>query len=55
MSINEKRTKLKIRINDVVIEDLVATVEDVTLIAPESWHPNWSLQEVNVQFLGIGT
>ena len=28
---------------------------DVTVITPESWHPNWPLQEVNVKLLGIGT
>ena len=28
---------------------------DVTKIEPDSWHPNWPLQEVNVQVLGIGT
>ena len=28
---------------------------DVTIITPESWHPNWPLQEADVQFLGIGT
>ena len=31
------------------------TSEDVSVISPESWHPNWPLQEVNVQFLGIGS
>ena len=28
---------------------------DVSIITPESWHPNWPLKEVDVQFLGIGT
>ena len=28
---------------------------DVSIITPESWHPNCPLQEVDVQFLGIGT
>ena len=27
---------------------------DVSNITPESWHLNWPLQEVDVQFLGIG-
>ncbi|KAL6083314.1 hypothetical protein STEG23_007305 [Scotinomys teguina] len=31
------------------------TGADVTIIAPEFWHPNWPVQEVNVQLLGIGT
>ena len=25
------------------------------IITLESWHPNWSLQEADVQLLGIGT
>ncbi|KAL6087172.1 hypothetical protein STEG23_007695 [Scotinomys teguina] len=33
----------------------VDTGADVTIIAPEFWHPNWPVQEVNVQLLGIGT
>ena len=28
---------------------------DVTIIPPESWHPNWPLQDVNIQLLRIGT
>ncbi|KAK7797719.1 hypothetical protein U0070_000420, partial [Myodes glareolus] len=28
---------------------------DVSIITPEFWHPHWSLQEVDIQFLGIGT
>lgn len=28
---------------------------DVTITSPKSWHPVWSLQETNIQFLGIGT
>ena len=54
-SINEQRPKLKIQINGVVIEDLVETGVDVTVILSKSWHPNWCLQDVNVQFLGIRT
>ena len=34
---------------------MVDTGVDVTIIAPKSWHPNWPLQEVNFQFLGIET
>ncbi|KAL6046653.1 hypothetical protein STEG23_017559 [Scotinomys teguina] len=40
------------------ISDLIHKVDtgaDVTIIAPEFWHPNWPVQEVNVQLLGIGT
>lgn len=28
---------------------------DVTIISPKSWQSDWSLQEVNIQLLGIGT
>ena len=27
----------------------------MSIITPESWHPNWPLQEADVQLLGIGT
>lgn len=54
-SINEQRPKLRIRINGLVLEGLVDTGADVTIITPKSWHPNWPLQEVDVQLLGIGT
>ena len=43
-----KWTKLKIWINDIVTESLVDTGTDVTIILSESWHPNWSLHNVNV-------
>ncbi|KAL6065033.1 hypothetical protein STEG23_028902 [Scotinomys teguina] len=36
-------------------KDVVDTGADVTIIAPEFWHPKWPVQEVNVQLLGIGT
>ncbi|KAL6094337.1 hypothetical protein STEG23_002841 [Scotinomys teguina] len=36
-------------------ESSVDTGADVTIIAPEFWYPNWPVQEVNVQLLGIGT
>ena len=32
-----------------------AQVWDVSIITPESWHLHWPLQEVDIQFLGIGT
>lgn len=54
-SINEQRPKLTIKINGVLLSGLVDTGADVTIIAPEFWHPTWPLQEVNVQLLGIGT
>lgn len=28
---------------------------DVAIISPKSRHPDWTLQEVNIQLLGIGT
>ena len=37
------------------MERLLETGADVTIITLESWHLNWSLQEVDVQFLGKGT
>ena len=42
-------------INDIVIEGLLDTGVDVTIITPESWHPDWPLQEADIQLLGIGT
>ena len=42
-------------INGIVIVGLVDIGADVSIITPESWHPNWPLQEADVQFLGIGT
>lgn len=50
-SIKEQRPKFKIRIN---INGLVDIGEDVTVMPPESWHSNWTLQEANVWLLGIG-
>ena len=42
-------------INNIVIEGLLDTGTTVTIITPESWHSNWPLQEVDVQFLENGT
>ena len=42
------------QIND-IIECSVDTGTDVTIIAPEPWHSNWMLQEVNIQLLVIET
>ena len=47
-SINEQRPKLKIWINNVVIEGLVDTHADVTMISSEIWYQNWPLWDVNV-------
>ena len=40
--------------NNIVIVGLLDIGVDVTTITPESQHMNWSLQEADVQFLGIG-
>ena len=42
-------------INNIVVEGLLDTGVDVTVINPESWHLNWSLQEADVQLEGVGT
>ena len=34
---------------------LIDTGVDMSIITPESWHPNWPLQEADVQFIGTGT
>ena len=54
-SINDQRPKLRVCINGIFIDGLLDTGADVSIITPEPWHPNWPLQEVDVQFLGIGT
>ena len=42
-------------INSIVIVGLMDTGVNVSIITPESWHPNWPLQEADVQLLGIRT
>lgn len=42
------KTKIKKQIDNFVTEDLADTDESMTIIAPESCHPNWCLQELNV-------
>ena len=54
-SINDQRPKLRVCINGIAIVGLIDMGEDISIITPESWHPNWPLQEADVQFLGIGT
>ena len=41
-------------INNIVIEGLLDMGVDMSIITSESWHPNWPLQEADVQFLKIG-
>ena len=54
-SINEQRPQLRVCVNGKLIAGLLDTGADVSIITPESWHPHWPLQEVDIQFLGIGT
>ena len=54
-SINFQRSKLRVHINNIVIEESLDTGVDVTIITPESWHADWPLQEADIKFLGIGT
>ena len=41
--------------NGIFVEGQLDPVVDVSIITPESWNPNWPLQEVDVQVLGIQT
>ena len=52
-SINEQRPKLRVCIDKVVIEGLIDMGVDMSIITPESWHLNWSLQEAYIQLLVI--
>lgn len=36
------------------LEGMVETGADIT-ISSKSWLPDWTLQEVNIQFQGVGT
>ena len=47
-SINDQRPKLKVGINNIAIEELLDMGVDMTIITPESWYPNWPLQEAGV-------
>ena len=42
-------------INGIVNVSLIDMGVDLSIITPESWHPNWPLQEADVHLLGIGT
>ena len=42
-------------INGIAIVGLIDTDADLIIITPQSWNPNWSLQEAGVQFLAIET
>ena len=39
-SINDQRPKLRVHINNIVIEELLDMGMDVSIITPESWHLN---------------
>ena len=54
-SVNDQRPKLRVCINGIFIEGLLDMGADVSIITPESWHLNGSLQQVYVWFLGIRT
>ena len=54
-SINDWRLKMRVWINNIVIEGLLDIGTDMTIIILESWHPNWPVQVADVQFLEIGT
>ena len=43
-SINDQRPKLRVRVNDIVMEELLDTGAEVTIITPKSWHPDWPLK-----------
>lgn len=53
--INDQRSKLRVQINNIIIKGLLDMGVDVTIINSGSGHPNRSLEEADVQFLGIGT
>ena len=39
-SINDQRPKLRVYVNDIVIEGLLQTGVNVSIITPEPWHPD---------------
>lgn len=49
-----KAESTEVQINKILIEGLLVMGRNVTLIAPESWHLNWTLQEADVHLLQIG-
>jgi hypothetical protein len=42
-------------INNIEDERMVDSGADVTVICPNSWPVSWPLQELEIQFQGIGT
>ena len=54
-SIEDQRPKLRILVNNIEIEGMVNTREDFTIISPISCPVDWPLQEVDIQFQGVGT
>ena len=54
-SINDQKPKLRGHINGIVIVGLIDMGTNVSITTPESWYPDWPLQEADAQFLGIGT
>ena len=52
--VNDQRPKLMVQMNGVDIEGLVDTGADVSILSQKSWNPDWPLQKVYTQFIGIG-
>ena len=48
-------TKLRVHTNDNVIEGLLDKGADMAIISPDSWHPDWPLEEADIKYFGIGT
>ena len=42
-SIYDQRPKLRVYINNIVIVGLINMCVNMSIITPESWHPNWPL------------
>lgn len=46
---------LRILINNIEIEGMVDTGEDVNIISSKSWPAGWTVQEVGIKFQGVRT
>ena len=54
MSMHDRKSKLRVQFNNILIDGLLVMVSNVTIITPDSGHVNWTLQEADVHLLGIG-
>ena len=52
--VNDQRFKLMVQMNGIDIEGLVDIRADVSILSQKSWNPDWPLQKVYTQFIGIG-